>query len=174
MHLWDFALTVYQSDAVKQNCLSLQDDYGVDVCVILGICWLHNRGRTITEDDCLALEAWLDEWQRTKTQAVRALRRRVKRLGADNENHALAIGFYRAMLDLELQSERIALHQIEQFAVDHWALNLSAPTVCTQENGEELGQALSAYRLMREVPQDKFDDLYRCLLAVSSPSMPHF
>ena len=37
---WRFSLEVYQDEEVQRLCLSLQDDYGLDVNVVLFCLWL--------------------------------------------------------------------------------------------------------------------------------------
>ena len=168
MQLWDFALTVYQSDTIKQRCLELQDDYGVDICLLLGFLWMRKGGCRLAQFECSNLVAELDDWQRTKTQAIRALRRRVKRINGVSAQ-ALSEVWYDAVLKLELQAEHMALNRIEHIAVNRW--NLILYPNATQQwrlpmDLNNLGQALDTYLHMREVPQLKVDCLYACLLGV--------
>ena len=183
MHLWDFALTVYQSDEVKQHCLILQDSYGVDVCLLLGIWWLSNGGFSLSQAECDNLVDSLDDSLQSKTKAIRALRRRVKRVNIDldlaettqqlkccQSRKELGGEWYRAILDLELASERIALSRIEQFAAERWGLKWSATMASyahTAPNVGRLQEHLSHYLQGKQVPQRDIDAVSQCLLEFS-------
>ncbi|WP_017429260.1 TIGR02444 family protein [Vreelandella jeotgali] len=107
--LWDFAVDFYARSGVSSRLLRLQDDAGLDVCVLLWRLWLKRHGLAPTElaehqlDDVLA-------WQRDYTVPLRCRRRRLK--PAAPQDAALA-QLRRTLKEAELQAEKIALQRLE-------------------------------------------------------------
>jgi len=49
-NFWDFSVRTYRTDGVPDACLSLQNDYGADVSMLLYCCWIGvHSGRFDTQ-----------------------------------------------------------------------------------------------------------------------------
>ncbi len=94
---WDFAGTVWADPSTRARLMRWQDAFDVDVMLALFAVWYP---RPLDVAHWRALETTARHWRTSATGRIRALRRRLH----TPDRHAL----YRAVLDLELQSERLA------------------------------------------------------------------
>lgn len=105
--LWSFSLEHYAKAGVKQACLALQDEHGLDVNVALACLWHERRGAPpLSEADIGKLLAVVGR-QQARVRAIRPLRREAK--GVD-----LGDGLYRTLKRAELLAENLlqrALHE---------------------------------------------------------------
>lgn len=73
---WEFSLAVYPQTAVKQGCLALQERIGMNVNIILFICWLAKTGRgRLQQNDFIKIAGLLNRWHLSITQCLRHMRR---------------------------------------------------------------------------------------------------
>ncbi len=109
---WRFSLNFYESEAVRQRCLALQDDYGLDVNLLLFACWLGRQSRSLVSEGA----AWqqVRAWHTEIVQPLRALRRAQPRQH-EGERHIRQL-----MQDTELKAE-----QCEQWILFQAAEHLS-------------------------------------------------
>jgi len=97
--LWDFSERTYARDGVATACLSLQDEFGLDVNLLLYAAWLACAGRRLTVAHLTDLEARVGDWRERVIKPLRALRRRLRA-------YAPAIDVHAALGSLELQAEQ--------------------------------------------------------------------
>lgn len=107
--LWQYALTVYEQPRVRTSCLALQDQQGVNVCVILTVAWLAALGRRCTPEVLNVLLSGAEPWDavlQPLREARRALRGqsemlyvRAKHLELAVERQLLAVLAYRVEAD---------------------------------------------------------------------------
>lgn len=101
-------------------CLKLQDEYGVNVNLLLLSIWLDSRNHLLSTETWQQLSAQIDCWEQRMLQPYRRLRKLSK-------NH-LAKDEYQQMLAVELMLERkeqgLILHKLRQFAAEHTSTNL--------------------------------------------------
>lgn len=96
---WDFSLAVYGRPGVPACCLSLQDQRGVDVNVLLFAAWAGLEcGIRLSAEELVRLDGAVAGWRDEVVRPLRALRRRAK---AEDEV------FYRRMKAAELEAERV-------------------------------------------------------------------
>jgi uncharacterized protein (TIGR02444 family) len=85
---WDFSLHLYGRPGVEDACLSLQDEFDLDVNIVLFCLWTGSEGpgqlTTAELAECIARGG---QWQREVVQRLRYIRRTLKReeLGATPE-----------------------------------------------------------------------------------------
>lgn len=96
---WDFSLERYGADGVAPACLLLQDDFGLDVNLLLYAAWLAHRGQRLSEAHLEALERLVAEWREGVVSPLRALCRELRRYPA-------AATLREELKRLELQAER--------------------------------------------------------------------
>lgn len=102
--LWAWACDAYARPGVKQACLTLQDEAGLDVDVMLWIAWLASAGRRPADGalaDALAISA---EHQDRAVKPLRAARR-----ASDGAQKA-------KILEAELAAERAELDALAALA----------------------------------------------------------
>lgn len=76
--LWDFSLKIYALPGVAEQCLVLQDEFGVDVNLLLWSLWLGVRGQLLSPELLSAAEAAVLDWSQLAVQPLRRLRRQLK------------------------------------------------------------------------------------------------
>ena len=111
MTLWDWSVRAYARPGVQDICLSLQDDDGQSVCLLLWAAW---RGPV----DAETLEAAVDtahSWHRTAIEPVRAVRRTLKKPVPDMDD-ARRLALREEIKRLELSAERGLLDELESIA----------------------------------------------------------
>ena len=126
--LWDFAVGIYQHSSIKAACLQLQDESGADVCVLLAIVWLGKNGRQLTLAEIALLISTVEVWQQKLTLPLRQLRRDIRQF-IESESSLDAEPIYQQIKAAELESERVALQQLQMFIdTQHWYSELAAKT----------------------------------------------
>ncbi|WP_019531537.1 TIGR02444 family protein [Dasania marina] len=96
---WQYSLTVYQRPAVAELCLQLQDDYGVDINMLLCAAWLASIGQPLTDPLLQGLLAESEQWQQRCVQPLRQARRFLKTTSSSD--------IYQQAKALELQAEAL-------------------------------------------------------------------
>jgi uncharacterized protein (TIGR02444 family) len=137
--LWDFALVFYARPGVSQCLLRLQDEVGMDVCVLLWRLWLNGYGLAPTEKAEKAL-AEVVAWQRDYTWPLRDRRRWLKPAAGDDP--ALA-RLRHTLKEAELMAEKVALERLEALSrqagyVREALPNEAHPLADTQEQARDL------------------------------------
>lgn len=105
--LWDFAVSLYEMEGVKQACLRVQARYGLSISTLLGCIWIgaHGHGRLGATDMETAIRRGI-EWHREVIEPMRALRRRLRQqppAGLERKTERLR----HQLLQQELEAERI-------------------------------------------------------------------
>lgn len=107
--LWDFSLAFYGRDEIEQRAIELQDNYGIDVNLLLLCCWCGTQGLELSREwfSSLLARDELLAWRRQCIEPLRQTRRQMKTIrlpGVDAEGHGrLGLEIQR----LELQAERL-------------------------------------------------------------------
>lgn len=93
---WLFSLRIYAEPVVAELCLRLQDEFGVNVNLLLFCCWLDVNGIDKGEHFLHSVEAAVKQWQTEVVQPLRRVRRWVD-----------AGDFYQRLKAVELEAERL-------------------------------------------------------------------
>ncbi|MBN8551954.1 MAG: TIGR02444 family protein [Caulobacterales bacterium] len=108
MSLWNWAVQAYGREGVQAICLSLQDDDGQSVCLLLWAAW---RGPV----DAEVLEAAVEtarSWHRTAIDPVRGVRRTLKKPVPDMDD-SRRLALREEIKRIELSAERGLLDELE-------------------------------------------------------------
>ena len=122
---WTFSLSVYDNPNVQQECLGLQDDYGIDVNLLLFCVFIGAAYGVVLPDPAVreAAEA-VRTWQTKVVSVLRAVRMTLKPFATEMSPVASMIATLRAQLKaLELEAERIEQSTLERWAserIDSW------------------------------------------------------
>lgn len=76
--LWDFSLVHYARTGVADACLSLQDEHGVNVNLLLWCVWLERRGLILDAARLRSAQKRIHAWDEHYVVPLRQLRRRIK------------------------------------------------------------------------------------------------
>ena len=115
---WNFSLAVYGANAVEDECLKLQDQFGLDVNLLLLCAFLGaGHGVALTSDDIASARQEVDQWNEDIVKPLRAARRNLKTIELPDPHAAQAAMQLRAQVKVaELESERIEQMMLEQWA----------------------------------------------------------
>lgn len=103
---WTFSLSVYGRKGVPPACLTLQDQSGVDVNVLLFCLYLGSRGRALSQADVAAIRETVEHWRHDIVVAIRQARRSLKEPPAPFQGPAVD-ALRKAVKAAELEAERI-------------------------------------------------------------------
>jgi len=110
---WQFSLRLYRRPAVPAQCLTLQDQHGVDVNVLFFLLYLALNGRRLSPDEVERIDAAVSNWRLHVVQPLRAIRRDLKSGIAPAAPHA-AQALREAIKRDELQAERLQQEALER------------------------------------------------------------
>ena len=113
---WTFSARVYARSGVTDACLKLQDDFGLDVNLLLFCLWSAAEGPgRLDAADVDRLTELVGQWQSETVQPLRAIRRQPREALGDE----LARFFRATMLQAELDAERVEQELLFRWAGEH-------------------------------------------------------
>jgi uncharacterized protein (TIGR02444 family) len=104
---WDFSLALYARPGIEAICLMLQDDFGLDVNLVLLAAWTASRGTKLAPDLAARLRSLGEGYQATVMQPCRAARRGLRGWPEMTALGDLAAAPERRLRALELDLERL-------------------------------------------------------------------
>jgi uncharacterized protein (TIGR02444 family) len=115
--LWNFSIAVYSTSAVQGECLDLQDQFGLDVNLILLCAFLGAvHGVTLTPGDLASAREEVRQWHEQIVRQLRAARRSLKSIALQGADANAAAQLRTQVQAAELESERIEQMRLEQWA----------------------------------------------------------
>jgi uncharacterized protein (TIGR02444 family) len=103
---WRFSLHFYRQADVSDACIALQDNYGVDVNLLLFLLWLAAGKRQLSAADVKRLDEAVRDWRELTIVPIREVRRRLK--GAPTLVESQKQEAFRAKIKtIELEAERL-------------------------------------------------------------------
>lgn len=114
--LWEFSLELYSEPGVAASCLSLQNQHGFDVNLVLFCIWYGFRHGELTEDLLETALETSDSWRKTVVQPLRHLRTRLKRASMESAySSSSEISALKERIEkAELDAERIQQQELEK------------------------------------------------------------
>ena len=103
---WRFSLNFYRQPGVAEACITLQDDCGVDVNLMLFLLWLAASGRQLSAEHIKQLDQAVRGWRELTIIPIRETRRKLKgapTLVAADKQEALRT----KIKTIELEAERL-------------------------------------------------------------------
>lgn len=108
--LWDYALACYSKPGVQQSALRLQDEFGLDVLLLLADRWLATQEQGWPVDAQQSLQTYF-AWRDDMVVPLRTLRQRL-----DKSTQPLR----EQLLTAELSAERMAMDYLYQALQSHF------------------------------------------------------
>ena len=105
---WQYACSTYKIPGVEEFLLALQDDHGLNVNLVLLMCWLAEQNRHITEQQ---LVKFIDAITITEQQIMQPLRSARYAMKSDT---LIPETLYRQYSKLELQIEQVIINRLHQ------------------------------------------------------------
>jgi len=103
---WRFSLQLYRRPGVADACITLQEEAGADVNLLLFLLWQAAQRRILSVDEVAGLEAKVAAWRERAVVPLRAIRRALKSPQALVEAGA-AEAFRTRIKAVELEAERL-------------------------------------------------------------------
>lgn len=117
---WDWSLATYSRPGIADRLLRLQDDYRLDVNILLWCLWASDRFPRLRKKKALSMIRKAEKWTGHVTGELRGVRRWMK--GLDLPVDAEAAGRLRNEVKaLELKAERICQEMLEKRTRKHSA-----------------------------------------------------
>lgn len=112
---WRFSLRFYARPHVAEACLALQDNSGADVNILLFVLYLADHLKQLSAEEIARLDSAVAQWRETVVRPLRMLRRGLKP-GIEFIPGPVSETFRAQIKRLELESEQIEQHRLEEFA----------------------------------------------------------
>jgi uncharacterized protein (TIGR02444 family) len=112
---WRFSLRFYARPNIAPACLELQDSADADINLLLFLLFLAEQKRRLSPDEIARLDAAVAQWREGVVKPLRALRRGLKQ-GVEFIPGPVSETFRGQIKRLELESEQIEQHRLEEFA----------------------------------------------------------
>ncbi len=113
---WDYSLILYRSAGVADHCLSLQDDYGFDVNLVLFCAWYGHRFGNLPPTLLDQAVAFSTAWRESVVQPLRNVRKIMK--GNEQLAATVPISDYTALREnikkTELQAEKLQQEELQR------------------------------------------------------------
>ncbi len=104
---WQFSVGHYQQPQVKQLCLQLQDGHGINVNLLLLLCWLQKQRALLSRDDIKQLGHSISDSE------LRVTAHRQKRRAAKPQPELYKILLQEELL-LEQQQQQLLIHNVNK------------------------------------------------------------
>jgi uncharacterized protein (TIGR02444 family) len=116
---WTFSLAVYGAEGVEDECLDLQDRFGVDVNLLLFAAYIGAvEGAQLSAPDVAAAVSAVSAWHGEIVHALRGARRALKPVSLDNNNPLRGpAGDLRA----QVKAAELGAEKIEQAMLWNWS-----------------------------------------------------
>ena len=155
---WAFSLRVYSQPDVERCCLTLQDEHGLDVNLVLLATWAAGTGRVLDPTLAARLRQISDDYQASVMRPLRQARRALKSQPVTATLSPILADRRQALLALELDLERLEQVQLEA---------LAGPVTC---DAEASGDALLAANLAALYPEQPVPMMALAVLATLLPA----
>src|SRR5205085_6992078 len=103
---WRFSLRFYRLPGVADACITLQEQSGIDVNLLMFLFWHATHGHALSAAEVKELERRIAPWREMTVVPLRQMRRALKTPG-DLVERAVAEVFRTKVKALELEAERL-------------------------------------------------------------------
>ena len=116
--LWQCACRLYAVRGVAETCLALQEEFALDVNLLLWAVWIDTRGVALGQEDVSSAHALVAAWHAEGVGPLRGARRAIKAMKLVERT---AIAVLRADIQaLELRAEQIELALLFEWSERRW------------------------------------------------------
>ena len=113
---WQFAVDLYGKSDVSQVCIELQDKLGLNVNLLLLLCWCERQKIQLDGEQIQQLNFGLDRWHQQYTKPLRQLRRQLAL--EDDADETVKKTIFEAEMALEKTEQRLLLGVFNQFSLN--------------------------------------------------------
>ena len=113
LRFWNFSLSVYSGPGVADACIALQDEFGVDVNILLYLSFRAYNGVRLSVADVARLDQKVADWRNQVVKPLRHVRRELKQIVASDDFDGAA-NLRARIKKVELESERLQQQALER------------------------------------------------------------
>ena len=118
--LWTFSLAVYNDPAVQKECLDLQDEYGMNVNVLLFCAFVGAvYGAVLSDQAMKAASEAVGAWQKEVVIPLRRARRALKPFTTTSPLASQAVRLRSGVKAIELEAEKLEQTLLERWCAAH-------------------------------------------------------
>jgi uncharacterized protein (TIGR02444 family) len=112
---WDFSVRTYSQAGVADACLALQDQFGVDVNLLLYCCWAGWCSAALDDETFNQALDFSQTWAEEVVRPLRGVRRWMKSSGCANDLVVLddCMGLRQEVKSAELRAEKLQQAALE-------------------------------------------------------------
>ncbi len=114
---WDWAVSAYGRDGVAGACLTLQDDHGQCVPLLLWAAWRNTLGQGIGDDEAVKAADTARIWADDVVTPLRQVRRRLK-TALDEGDNDVRLPLREKIKRVELEAERALMRRLSDMAAE--------------------------------------------------------
>ena len=115
---WHFSVQHYARPGVAEACLKLQDDYDLDVNLVLLCLWYGQHFGELSSGQFEQVLAFSDNWSGNVVKPLRQSRRWIKQYRTASEMDPEVLEKFREKVkQLELNAEKLQQEQLQQLVV---------------------------------------------------------
>jgi uncharacterized protein (TIGR02444 family) len=130
---WRFSLHFYRGSGVSDACIALQDEFAIDVNLLLFLLWLAAGRRQLSVQEVKSLDDKVRDWRNLTIIPIRDTRRKLKgapTLVAPGKQEA----FRTKVKAIELDAERLQQEALYDFTQTRPLGSLAAPPNAARTN----------------------------------------
>ena len=160
LRFWDFSLAIYSGPGVADACIALQDEFAVDVNILLYLFFRAANGVRLSAADVTWLDQNVVAWRNQIVKPLRHVRRELKRMDALDDFDGAA-DLREQIKSVELEAERLQQQALERLGS---TLSGQADNVSNalETNYRHYGEFLGC-----ELPRDALQTLSRQVMDVA-------
>lgn len=117
---WDFSVRTYRTDGVPDACLSLQNDHGADVNMLLYCCWIGVRSGSFDAELFASASEFSSHWAEHVVAPLRSARTWMKHTGCTTQD--VPTDACMTLRD-EVKSVEFAAEKLQQEVLESLAIN---------------------------------------------------
>jgi uncharacterized protein (TIGR02444 family) len=116
---WNFATKFYSREAVASSCLTLQNEFGADVNILIYCCWIAAEGaEEIGSEELKEIITMIKPWQSNVVKVLRDIRHSMR------QNEIADLGVLSVELRKEIKKCELEAEKIEQSIIYESGLNI--------------------------------------------------
>lgn len=109
-------MAFYAQPKIAETCVHLQDSYKVNVCLLIGLRWMDESGKYLSDAQFADLQSHIQAWTQQVVEPLRSLRRLLKQPVAAYPQDETQLQIRTAIKQAELLAEKKLLLEIEAWS----------------------------------------------------------
>lgn len=143
-------MAFYAQPRIAETCVHLQDSYKVNVCLLIGLRWMDESGKYLSDAQFADLQSHIQAWTQQVVEPLRLLRRLLKEPVVGYAQDETQAQIRTSIKQAELLAEKKLLLEIEA-----WSQQL------TQTQDSPITSNLEVYLSALDVNHDTIELLQR-------------